>query len=195
MNQVEFPDNPLSLGALLEALLFVAPGSLTPAQLASALDISVTEVERGLAELESEYNTPGLERGLRLQRHRGRVQLTTAPQAAQAVERLLGLEMNSRLSRAAFEALAIIMYRQPVTRPQIDAVRGVNSDGVLRSLLQKSLIQEVGRAEAPGRPFLYSVTTEFLQYFGLNSLDELPPLNLEEVISSQLPENGDLLKD
>lgn len=195
MNQVEFPDNPLSLAAYLEALLFVAPGSLTPAQLASALDIPVAEVERGLAELESEYNTPGLERGLRLQRHRGRVQLTTAPQAAQAVEHLLGLEMNSRLSRAAFEALAIIMYRQPVTRPQIDAVRGVNSDGVLRSLLQKGLIQEVGRAEAPGRPILYSVTTEFLQYFGLNSLDELPPLNLEDVISSSAPENGDLLKD
>lgn len=195
MNQVEFPDNPLSLAAYLEALLFVAPGSLTPAQLASALDIPVAEVERGLAELESEYNTPGLERGLRLQRHRGRIQLTTAPQAAQAVEHLLGLEMNSRLSRAAFEALAIIMYRQPVTRPQIDAVRGVNSDGVLRSLLQKGLIQEVGRAEAPGRPILYSVTTEFLQYFGLNSLDELPPLNQEDVISSSAPENGDLLKD
>lgn len=195
MNQVEFPDNPLSLGALLEALLFVAPGALTPAQLASALDISIAEIERGLAELESEYNAPGLDRGLRIQRHRGRVQLTTAPQAAQAVERLLGLEMNSRLSRAAFEALAIIMYRQPATRPQVDAVRGVNSDGVMKSLLQKGLIQEVGRAEAPGRPILYSVTPEFLQYFGLNSLDELPPLNLEEASSTQPRENGELLKD
>jgi segregation and condensation protein B len=195
MNQVEFPDIPLSLGAYLEALLFVAPGALTTAQLASALDLPVAEIERGLAELESEYNNPGLGRGLRLQRHRGRVQLTTAPQASQAIEHLLGLELNTRLSRAAFEALAIVMYRQPATRPQVDAIRGVNSDGVMRSLLQKGLIQEVGRAEAPGRPILYSVTPDFLQYFGLNSLDELPPLNLEETISNQPPENGDLLKD
>jgi segregation and condensation protein B len=195
MNQVEFPDIPLSLGAYLEALLFVAPGALTTAQLASALDLPVAEIERGLAELESEYNNPGLGRGLRLQRHRGRVQLTSAPQASQAIEHLLGLELNTRLSRAAFEALAIVMYRQPATRPQVDAIRGVNSDGVMRSLLQKGLIQEVGRAEAPGRPILYSVTPDFLQYFGLNSLDELPPLNLEETISNQPPENGDLLKD
>lgn len=195
MNQVEFPDNPLSLEAYLEALLFVAPGALTPAQIASALDLPAAQVELGLAELENRYNAPGMERGLRIQRHRGRVQLTTAPQASQAIERLLGLEMNSRLSRAALEALAIIMYRQPVTRPQVDAVRGVNSDGVMKSLLQKGLIQEVGRAEAPGRPILYSVTTEFLQYFGLNSLDELPPLNLDEAMAAQPPQNGDLLKD
>lgn len=195
MNQVEFPENPLSLVALLEALLFAAPGALTAAQLASALDVPVTQIEQGLGELENEYNSPGLERGLRLQRHRGRVQLTSAPQASTAIERLLGLEMTSRLSRAAFEALAIIMYRQPVTRPQIDAVRGVNSDGVLRSLLQKGLIQEVGRAEAPGRPILYSVTIEFLQYFGLNSLEDLPPLNLEETVLSPSPENHELLKD
>ena len=195
MNQVEFPDNPLSMEAYLEALLFVAPGALTPAQIASALDLPAAQVELGLAELENRYNAPGMERGLRIQRHRGRVQLTTAPQASQAIERLLGLEMNSRLSRAALEALAIIMYRQPVTRPQVDAVRGVNSDGVMKSLLQKGLIQEVGRAEAPGRPILYSVTAEFLQYFGLNSLDELPPLNLDEAMSAQPSQNGDLLKD
>jgi len=74
------------------------------------------------------------------------------------------------------EALAIIAYKQPVTRPQIDSIRGVNSDGVLKNLLNKGLIQEIGRAEAPGRPILYSSTSEFLQYFGLNSIDELPPL-------------------
>jgi segregation and condensation protein B len=95
------------------------------------------------------------------------------------VERFLGLEASSRLSRAALETLAIILYRQPVTRPQIDAVRGVNSDGVLKSLLLKGLAQEVGRAEAPGRPILYSATPECLQYFGLSSLSELPPLDLD----------------
>ena len=89
------------------------------------------------------------------------------------------MEASSRLSRAALETLAIILYRQPVTRPQIEAVRGVNSDGVMKSLLIKGLIQEVGRAEAPGRPILYSATSEVLQHFGFSSLSELPPLGLE----------------
>ena len=102
-----------------------------------------------------------------------------------AVERLLGLEASSHLSRAALETLAIVMYKQPITRPQIDSIRGVNSDGVIKSLLQKGLVQEIGRAEAPGRPILYSTTTEFLQYFGLNSLADLPPLNLDPEVNRQ----------
>jgi segregation and condensation protein B len=92
----------------------------------------------------------------------------------------LGLDAGARLSRAALEALAIVLYQQPVTRPQIEAIRGVNSDGVVHSLLLRGLIQEVGRAEAPGRPILYSSTSECLQYFGLSSLAELPPLDLDE---------------
>lgn len=169
----------IDLLASLEALLFVAPGAATPAQLAAALELTTPEIERGLDELESLYRAAIPARGLRLQRYRGRVQLTTTPAAASAVERFLGLEASSRLSRAALETLAIILYRQPVTRPQIDAVRGVNSDGVLKSLLLKGLAQEVGRAEAPGRPILYSTTPECLQYFGLSSLSELPPLDLD----------------
>lgn len=178
------PVSKLGLPALLEALLFVAPAPLTPAQLAVALDCPVSEVESGLLELEARYAASSGEfSGLRLQRHRGRVQLTSAPQAAAYIERLLGLEASSRLSRAALETLAIIMYRQPATRPQIDAIRGVNSDGVLKSLLSKGLIQEIGRSEGPGRPILYGTTAEFLQYFGLNSLADLPPLELEELLS------------
>lgn len=178
--EAEMPLAPsLDLVAGLEALLFVAPDAVTPAQLAAALEAPLDEVEAGLNELEALYQQAVPARGLRLQRYRGRVQLTTAPDAAPAVERFLGLEASSRLSRAALETLAIILYRQPVTRPQIDAVRGVNSDGVLKSLLLKGLVQEVGRAEAPGRPILYSVTPECLQYFGLSSIAELPPLNLE----------------
>jgi segregation and condensation protein B len=118
-------------------------------------------------------------RGLRLQRHAGRVQLTTASELAEAVERFLGLEATSRLSRAALETLAIIAYQQPVTRPAVDSIRGVNSDGVIKSLLSKGLLQEVGRSEGPGRPILFGTTPEFLQHFGLNSLSELPPLNLQ----------------
>jgi segregation and condensation protein B len=162
----------LCLSAELEALLFAAPSSVTLTQLATVLEIPLTEVEKGLAELQERY----VQGGLRLQRHQGRVQLTTAPEAAELVERFLGLDVSSRLSRAALETLAMIAYQQPVTRPEIDAVRGVNSDGVLKSLLNKGLIQEMGRAERPGRPILYSTTPDFLQHFGLNSLEELPPL-------------------
>jgi segregation and condensation protein B len=156
------------------------------------LDIPSAEVERELAALARAYEDEG--RGIRLQRHSGRVQLTTAPSAAPMVERLLGLESSSRLSHAALETLAIIMYEQPVTRPQIDAIRGVNSDAVLKSLLVKGLLQELGRAETPGRPILYGVTSEFLQYFGLNSLAELPPLNLENLVNTEEKASSDLLK-
>jgi segregation and condensation protein B len=171
----------LSLLARLEALLFVAPGAVTPGQLATALELSTQEVEAGLAGLEARYAQSSYEYGIRIQRIHGRIQLTTAPQAASLLERFLGLEATSRLSRAALEALSIIAYKEPVTRPQIDAIRGVNSDGVLKSLLSKGLIQEVGRAEAPGRPILYSITQDFLAHFGLNSLADLPPLPALEV--------------
>jgi segregation and condensation protein B len=176
MSDQHVPGDELSLSARLEALLFVASGAVTPAQLAAALDAHAVEIEQGLAELEAEYRDNFQKRGLRVQRHHGRIQLTSAPESAAWIERFLGLEAGSRLSRAALETLAIVAYQQPVTRPQIDAIRGVSSDGVLKSLLSKGLVTEAGRAEAVGRPFLYSTTPEFLQYFGLNSLDELPPL-------------------
>lgn len=162
----------IDLLARLEALLFVAPGPVSPSQLAAALEISTEEVESGLAQLAESLQT----RGLRLQSHNKQVQLTTAPELAPLIERFLGLEATTHLSRAALEALAIIAYEQPATRPQVDAIRGVNSDGVLKSLLSKGLVQEVGRADGPGRPILYSTTPDFLQYFGLNSLGELPAL-------------------
>ncbi|MFQ5615115.1 MAG: SMC-Scp complex subunit ScpB [Anaerolineales bacterium] len=166
----------LNLSARLEALLFIAPDPVTNTQLAAALQVSARKVDKGLAELDAIYTENGARRGLRLQRLHGRVQLTTAPETAEQVERFLGLEVTKSLSRAALEVLAIIAYRRPVTRPQIDAIRGVNSDSALKSLLNKGLIQDVGRSASPGRPILYSVTPEFLQHFGLNSLDELPPL-------------------
>jgi segregation and condensation protein B len=195
MNSASLPEIELNLIARLEALLFVAPGAVAPSQLAAALELSVPEIEQGLEALAAEYTERSADRGIRLQRHHGRVQLTTAPQAAVEIEKFLGLDASSRLSRAALEALAIVAYQQPVTRPQVDAIRGVNSDGVLKSLLGKGLIQEIGRAEAPGRPILYSTTTDFLQYFGLNALQELPPLNLEEVERETPPNSSDLLKE
>ncbi|MEJ5241371.1 MAG: SMC-Scp complex subunit ScpB [Anaerolineales bacterium] len=162
----------LSLIARLEALLFVAAEAVTISQLAEALQVKTEEVQQALQELEQHLST----RGLRLLYHGGRIQMTTAPEAAADVERFLGLEATASLSRAALETLALIAYRQPITRPQVEAVRGVNSDGVIKSLLAKGLIQEAGRAEGPGRPILYVTTPAFLQHFGLRSLEELPPL-------------------
>jgi segregation and condensation protein B len=168
----ESPEADLPLSVQLEALLFVAPEPVTAAQLATALDVAPSVVERALNELDAALAT----RGLRLQRNAGRFQLTTAPQLAELIERFLGLEATTHLSRAALETLAIIAYQQPVTRPQIDAIRGVNSDSMMKSLLHKGLILESGRADGPGRPILYSTTPEFLQHFGLGSILEMPPL-------------------
>ena len=137
----------LPLTGQIEALLFVAPGAVGVSQLAAALGVTNRIIEKTINQLEQDYKN----RGLRLQRHGGRIQMTSAPEAAEAIEIFLGLEATSRLSSAALEALAIIAYQQPVTRPQVDAVRGVNSDGVMKNLLHKGLIQEIGRAEGPGR--------------------------------------------
>ncbi|MEZ4646607.1 MAG: SMC-Scp complex subunit ScpB, partial [Chloroflexota bacterium] len=138
--------------------------------------ITPYRVEQVLQELTAVYET----RGLRLQWTGDGVQLTTAPQANEVIERFLGLEMSSRLSQASLEVLAIVAYMQPVTRPQLDQVRGVNSDGALRTLLSKGLVQEMGRMETPGRPILYGTTADFLQHFGLTTLEELPPLAGDE---------------
>jgi segregation and condensation protein B len=160
----------------LEALLFVAAEPVLPTQLAAALETTTTEVEQGLKVLDELLKN----RGVRLQRYGNRVQMTSAPEYAELIERFLGLEATTRLSRAALETLSIIAYQQPVTRPQVDDIRGVNSDSMMKSLLSKGLIQESGRTDGPGRPILYSTTPEFLQHFGLSSVRDLPPLELPE---------------
>lgn len=162
----------LPLRSRLEALLFVSAWPVDTAHLSAALGVGAKDVERALEELRLEIQG----RGIRLQRHRAGYQLTSAPQMAADVERLLNLETTARLTRAALEVLAIIAYEQPVTRPLIDSIRGVNSESVLSTLLRYGLIEETGRSEGPGRPILYATTSEFLQHFGLGSLEQMPPL-------------------
>ena len=183
------PDAPPADGELasrLEALLFVAGAPATSAQLAAALGVSPREVEHGLQALDRACAG----RGIRLQWHHGAVQLTTASEFAQDVERFLNLEGTTRLTRAALEVLAIVAYEQPVTRPKIDAVRGVNSETSLQTLLRHGLVEEVGRAEGAGRPILYSTTPEFLQHFGLTRLSELPPLQIEASVEPEPAEEA-----
>lgn len=164
---------PLATAALVESLLFVADEPVPVDRIAAALDTSIEEVEAALASLAQEYAS----RGIRLQRKRQRVQMVTAPQAAEAVRRFLGLEFSSKLSPAALETLAIVAYRQPVTRAQVEAIRGVNSDSALRTLVNRGLVEEQGRLEQVGRPVCFGTTFEFLQQFGLTSLDELPQID------------------
>lgn len=175
---IETGSTPPRTEVILESLLFVADLPVPVKNLAEAIGCEMTEVEKALENLSQEFE----ERGLRLQRNKGQVQLVTAPECAPFIERFLGLSQSGKLSPAALEALSIIAYRQPVTRPDIEAIRGVGSDGVLRTLMAKGLIEEVGRLDTVGHPVLYGTTFDFLQYFGLSSLEELPPLNGDDEV-------------
>lgn len=163
---------PVPLKTLVESLLFVAEGPVGVAVIARALEVEAAQVDQVLSELKLDY----ADRGIRVQRSREKVQLVSAPDAAPAIERFLGIDGTGHLSPAALETLAIIAYRQPITRPAMESVRGVNCDGVIHSLLTRGLIQEVGRLETAGRPILYSTTFDFLQHFGLRDVEDLPPL-------------------
>jgi segregation and condensation protein B len=172
----------------IEALLFVTPTAVSSRQIANVLGVTPRVVEKALKSLENEFKN----RGIRIQKSRGGYQLTTAPEFANLIENFLNLDITSKLSQASLETLAIIAYQQPVTRPMIDSIRGVNSDSVIKNLLSKGLIEEAGRSESPGRPILYTTSPEFLQHFGLSSLKKLPALSLPEIIrhetSAEQPE-------
>ena len=194
-HESNIPEKDLKALAQLEALLFAAPGPCGLEQLARTLQISKNDVLR-LVDLLSEHYQAW--HGIRIQRIKDKLQLTTAPEHAVLIEQLLGLEVDTRLSQPALEVLAIIAYKRMTTRPEIENIRGVNSDSVVKSLLAKGLIEELGRSDSPGRPILYGVTSEFLQYFGLESLDQLPPIDLEALSGSGRPEENSemrVLKD
>jgi segregation and condensation protein B len=171
-NDTDRIETTLSLQAQVESLLFVATEPVLVARLAAVLELEPEQVEQALLILNHEYAS----RGLRLQRRGKRVQMVTAPEASDLVRKLLGLELTGKLSPAALETLAIVAYRQPVTRAQIEAIRGVSSDSVLRTLVNRGLIEELGRLDQAGRPIIFGTTFDFLQQFGITSLDQLPPL-------------------
>ena len=170
-------DDFAGLPMVLESLLFVADHPIEESYLARALDVTSTRIERALDEL-AETLREG-QRGIRLQRGPEGVQLVTAPEAAPRIEHFLGLEASRKLSTAALETLAIIAYRQPITRGQIDSIRGVSSDGAVATLRARSLIAPAGYASGPGRPMLFQTTQRFLEHFGLERAGQLPPLPAE----------------
>jgi segregation and condensation protein B len=158
----------------LEAVLFVADEPLSSASLAQAVEVDRQEAERLLESLAEDYAVRGS--GIVLRRVAGGWRLYTNPDAAPAVERFVLSSRHGRLTRAALETLAIVAYKQPVTRHQVSAIRGVNTEGVLRALVDRGLLTEVGREEGPGRPVLYGTTADFLERLGLASVGDLPPL-------------------
>ena len=158
----------------LEALLFVAERPLTRREIASLAGVDRDTVDARLGDLEVTLRS----RGIRVLSTTDHVQLATAPEAGGLIARYVGSD-GVRLSPAALETLAIVAYRQPVTRAVIERIRGVDSDYVLRTLLHRRLVVEQGRADTPGRPILYGTGFDFLERFGLTSLDELPQLDAE----------------
>jgi segregation and condensation protein B len=159
------------LAGHLVGMLFAAAGPIAPSDAARLLDISLERLCDVCDLLVREPPT-----GLALQRWADGLQLTTAPSSAAVIERYLGSPPPVRLSRAALESLAVIAYRGPATRGEIDAIRGVNSDSAVATLLGRGLVAEVGRRESAGRPALLAITADCLQYLGLRSISELPPL-------------------
>ena len=171
------PSSEKSLPKIIEGLLFVASEPVTLNDLASAIDCPISAVDGALQTLKETL----LDRGIRLQRQGQKVQLVSAPELTEMIEKFLGLSASSKLSTAALETLAMIAYKQPITRPEIEAIRGVNSDGVLRTLISKGLVEEVGRLDSVGHPALFGTTFEFLRYFGVEDIQDLPDLDLPEI--------------
>jgi segregation and condensation protein B len=158
----------------LEALLFVSDEPLTPAVLSQALELDRRTVESMCDRLQAELEDRGS--GLVLRNVAGGWRLFTHPETQPQVERFVLSSRQARLTKAALETLAIVAYKQPATRHQVSAIRGVNSDGVLRALVDRGLIEEAGRDEGPGRPLLYATTPQFLERLGLPTLAALPSL-------------------
>ena len=165
-----------SLMSKIEALLFVVgDDGLSIKQLSQLLEVDTMEIEAALSELETNYNEHA-ERGITLKKLAGTYQITTKPELADSIKKLVENPNSHVLTTASLEVLAIIAYKQPITRAEIEDLRGVKSERPIQTLVSRALIKEVGRAEGTGRAILYGTTKEFLNYFGLKDISELPPL-------------------
>ena len=167
--------------AVLEGLLFVVgEDGLTLEQIEDVLEINEEETKELIRELKKDYESE--ERGLRIDFLGNRFKLTTKFEHKQYYQKLIENPETNTLSQAALETLAIIAYNEPITRMQVDAIRGVESVSVMRKLVAKGFIKEAGRSELPGRPILYETTNEFLDFFGLSSIDDLP--NIQDILQN-----------
>lgn len=160
--------------SIVEAILFASGEPISIDLIKKVSEIPEQEIRKILNDLILEYKERNS--GIMIAEIAEGFQMVTAPEYSFYIKRLKNINQSNRLSQAAIETLSIIAYKQPITKLEVDHIRGVNSDGAIKSLMDKRLIKIVGKKEAPGRPFLYGTTKEFLQYFGLKNLSELPPL-------------------
>jgi segregation and condensation protein B len=178
----------------IESLLFVSGDPLTIKDISNALEISIKTLKGILDEMIKEYEEE--KRGIKLISINGEFQLVTKAENSNYIQKLLKKNKRQSLSQASLESLAIIAYKQPITRVDIDEIRGVKSESAMQRLLEKDLIKEVGRLEVPGRPILYGTTEEFLRQFGLKELNELPSLDLYKDEEEKLIENmSEMIKE
>lgn len=176
--------------AVIEALLFASENPLLLEQIRDALDnLETDEIRKALEELKAEYEATN--RGMRIIEIAGGFQMISSPAFASFLKKLYKQHRVERLSTPALETLAIIAYKQPVTRLEIESIRNVNVDGMIKGLMDKGLIRISGRKKAPGRPKVYGTTRQFLEYFGLKSLDELP--KIEGFLTSKMQDSSALL--
>jgi segregation and condensation protein B len=172
--------NPEIKGAI-ESIIFISEGSIPAAEIQNVLEgLDLETIKNIVEELKNEYSQRNS--GIRIVEVAGGYQMVTSPNYAQFIKKFYKLKHAEKLSMPSLETLSIIAYKQPVTKVEIESIRGVNVDGVIKNLLEKSLIRIVGRKEVVGRPFVYGTTRSFLEYFGLNSLDELP--DVEEFVQT-----------
>lgn len=181
----------MNIKSILESLLLVNERPIPSRELAEILNVDKKEIERHLEELISEYRARGA--GICIIKVAGGYQMCSHPDNEGWVRKMYQEKNKQRLSNASLETLAIVAYKQPITRAEIESIRGVNVDGVIRHLLELGLVKEAGRKPVPGRPFLYVTTRKFLEYFALNSLEELPKLEeFSKFGSEPLKDNKDL---
>lgn len=173
----------------IEAILFLSEEQVGASRIAGVLSISDEEVEKLVRELIDDLAKS--DRGLQVFEAAGGYKMGTIPELAPVLERAFSEDVSSNLSNAALEALAIIAYKQPVTRIEIESIRGVRCDHILENLLKRKLVKISGRREGPGRPLIYCTTPDFLSYFGLMDLGDLPPLELDQKEENTDEENTD----
>ena len=183
--------------SIIESILFIAGEPLTIDALKDIVELDRPEIERLINDLISEYSLKNS--GLFIVEVAGGVQMVTNPASAPWIKKLLATAVPTRLSQQSLETLAIIAYKQPIIKAEIEAIRGVNSDGVVKTLLERRLIKILGRKEVPGRPLMYCTTKEFLQSFGFKDLSELPTLKefqeMEEPEPSHLSDSKEALSE
>ncbi len=168
-----------NISCAIEGILFAAGEPVKTAKLAAVLEVDIDKVEEAVKLLKYNYDTEL--RGLMIIEIDGGYQLCSRPEYYAYIQEILGEQRRQALSNAAMEALAIIAYKQPMTRGQVEYIRGVNSDGAINRLIERDLIEEKGRLDAPGRPILYGTTQNFLRCFGLRNPEDLPEVDLSEL--------------